>query len=128
MAARGPDGGASVRLARRRAALVQRSGELRERLAWHAQGLQPAFEAADHLRRGWRWLRAHPGWVLLGATVLLWRRPRRVLSWAWLGWRLWRRAQRWPWLAALWRAQAAPRWGQPGAAVADNTLGSFNTR
>ncbi|TSE26871.1 YqjK-like protein [Tepidimonas sediminis] len=96
--------GAQARLAARRAALLQRSAELRERLALHAAALEPALAAADSVREGWRWLRAHPWVPLAAAGVLLLRRPRRLFGLvllAWRGWRLWRRVPpRWRgWLA-----------------------------
>ncbi|MCS6811808.1 MAG: YqjK family protein [Tepidimonas sp.] len=97
---------AAARLAVRRAQLLQRSAELRERLAHHGAGLQPAFEAADGMRRAWRWLRAHPWLPALGLALLLARRPRRVLAWgmlAWRGWRAWRR------LPPGWRGWLASR-------------------
>ena len=84
--------------------LLQRSAELRERLALHGAALQPALAAADSVRAGWRWLRAHPWLPLAAAGLLAWRRPRRLLGLArlaWRGWRLWRRVPpRWRgWLA-----------------------------
>lgn len=101
------------RLAVRRAALLQRSAELRERLAWHGVALQPAFVAADGVRAGWVWLRAHPWLPLVAAgAVVLWR-PRRLLTLAvlaWRGWRLWRRVPpRWrDWLADRMSAGSIP--------------------
>ncbi|WP_185970035.1 YqjK family protein [Tepidimonas alkaliphilus] len=88
--------GLRAHLAARRAQLLQRSAELRERLALHAAGLQPAFSAVDTLRGGWRWLRRHP-WLPLALGVWwMARRPRRVGALAMLAWRAWRSWQRLP--------------------------------
>lgn len=88
---------------RRRLELEHRSGVLRERMATHAQALQPAFTAADRVRAAGRWVSQHP-WVpavLAGVWMLL--RPRQVVGW---GWRLFR-GGRWAWrLAQTWRRYA----------------------
>lgn len=83
-------------LAARKQALLADSGALRQQAVAQAQGLAPAFAAADALRAGWRWVRANPLVpVALGVAVvvarprLLWRIARR----AWLGWQLWQRVQ-----------------------------------
>lgn len=90
----GPQPAASARLRQRRLALQQRSTELRERLARHSVALEPAFDAAQSARDGWRWLRERP-WVPAGVALLLvWRRPRAVWRGAllvWRGWRVWQR-------------------------------------
>jgi hypothetical protein len=99
-----------TRLAARRQALLQRSGELRERLALQGRALQPAFGWADQAREGWRWLQAHPWVGLVAAAVLVWRRPRAVWRGAWLVWRGWRLWQRW----APLRDRLSPLWRGAG--------------
>ncbi|MGQ9724350.1 MAG: YqjK family protein [Tepidimonas sp.] len=81
-------------LAARRGALLQRSAELRERLALHGHALRPVAQWADRVQTGWRWLHAHPWVPVLAAIALAAYRPRRAwtwLLWAWRGWRGWRR-------------------------------------
>lgn len=74
----------------RRAALVQRSRALRAGLVADAQALRPALTAADAVRDGLHWLRAHPLWLAAAVALLALRRPRRALRWAWRwGPRLW---------------------------------------
>ncbi|MDR0457584.1 MAG: YqjK-like family protein [Burkholderiaceae bacterium] len=94
-------------LADRRAALLLRSAQLREQLAWRAQVLRPAVRAADKVHAGARWARRNPVWLLLGAAALTGvalTRPRaalRLAGRAWSGWLLLRRA--WPVAASLLR-------------------------
>lgn len=74
----------------RRAALVQRSRALRAGLVADAQALRPAFTAADAVRDGLHWLRAHPLWLAAAVGLVVLSRPRRMLRWAWRwGPRLW---------------------------------------
>lgn len=76
--------------AARRAALVQRSRTLRAGLAADAQALRPALAAVDAVRDGLHWLRAHPLWLAAAVGLVVLRRPRRALRWAWRwGPRLW---------------------------------------
>ncbi len=94
MSAHEPD--RAEQLARRRALLVLRSGQLRGQVADQLQVVQPAFAWADRLQDAWIWLRANPlavaGSVL---AVAVWR-PRRSLGLAlrlWSGWKLLQRAR-----------------------------------
>lgn len=83
-------------LAKERQRLQHRSAVLRERLAHHAQALEPGLSLVDRAREGVRWLRAHPTLVAGAAAALLVLRPRRALRWglrAWGGWRLLARAR-----------------------------------
>ncbi len=85
-------------LAARRQQLQHRSAALRGQLAEDAQVLRTPLAVADQVRRGWRWLKAHPQWVGVGVAVLVVWRPRRVVWLAgrlWVGWRLWQRLHRW---------------------------------
>lgn len=85
-------------LLERKLQLVQESGLLRERFTARAQSLRPLFAGADHARKGWRWLRAHPEvWVTAGVALLV-ARPRRLWRWGGKAWMLWlwgRRLNRW---------------------------------
>jgi YqjK-like protein len=84
-------------LQQRRETLRLRSGVLRLQIARDATVLGPPLALADQVRTGWRWLRAHPEWPLLGGVVLVVWRPRRALRLAgrlWWGWRVWLRASR----------------------------------
>lgn len=93
-------------LAARGRQLQARSAALRGQLAVDAEVLRTPLALADQVRRGWRWLKAHPQQVSMGvgvaaALLVVWR-PRR-LAWLtgrlagriWAGWRLWQRLQRW---------------------------------
>lgn len=84
-------------LRERRARLLERAADERERLAlfvdstgvlehWMAIGSRFAAEA-----------RRHPAWLMAGAAFVIALRPRRVLSWLVKGWSLYqvyRRGQR----------------------------------
>jgi hypothetical protein len=79
-----------IEAANQRVALVQ-----------HIAGMQPLFDAANQVQRGWGWLRGHPEVAAGSLAVLAVTRPatRRFL-WRWarrayVGWRLWRDGQRW---------------------------------
>ncbi len=78
------------RLAERRAALVERSGRERARLAADLGALAPAFGAADKLVVAANWARRHgPVIVLVAAAVLAVRRPSRLVKYAGQAWSLW---------------------------------------
>jgi hypothetical protein len=85
-------------LADRGRQLQARSAALRGQLAVDAQVLRTPLALVDQVRRGWRWLKAHPQWVGVGAALLVLWRPRR-LAWLagrlWAGWRVWQRLHRW---------------------------------
>ncbi|MBK9440261.1 MAG: hypothetical protein IPN53_02710 [Comamonadaceae bacterium] len=52
----------------------------------------------DQTRAGLAWLYQHPTWTLAGLLLLLWRRPRRIITWSGKLWWLWKTArqlQRW---------------------------------
>ena len=80
----------------RRQELLRQSGELRDRLERHGQGLAPLWRVADGALQTGRWLRAHPLLPVAALAWLAWRRPRGVLRWArrgWRAWQWWRRAR-----------------------------------
>jgi hypothetical protein len=85
----------SMRLAERRAVLLQRSTDLRGRLERDAVVLQPVFSTADRVQDAWRWAQEHTEWLLLGGLgVLLWR-PRQLFRTGMRAWTLWLTARRW---------------------------------
>lgn len=88
---------ARARLVARREALLQRSAQLRERLALRGQTLQPALQWAERVRSGWHWLHAHPWVPVISAFVVAAYRPRRAWALLLLAWRGWRR---WRWLSS----------------------------
>ena len=70
------------------------SRQLRNDWEHHAQGVKPAFSAADTALRGLSWLRQHPAVpvavvvaVVVVKPALVWRVGRG----AWLGWQAWQR-------------------------------------
>jgi hypothetical protein len=70
------------------------SQRLREQATTHASGLAPAFTAAEKLRTGWHWLKAHPALPMGLAVALIVARPAVAWRWgrrAWLGWKTWQR-------------------------------------
>lgn len=89
---------------RRRAALQQRSDQLRDRLVAHSVALQPVWTAIDGSHLVGRWLARHPWLSVSLLTLMVWRRPRSAWQWAmkgWTGWRLFMRMKR------LWAALRA---------------------
>jgi len=83
-------------LALKKQRLQIESGELRDRFAGHARGLEPAFGAADALRDGLTWLRQRPAIPLGIFVAVLVARPRAAWRWgrrAFVAWRGWRRAR-----------------------------------
>ena len=86
--------GRAEQLARRRALLVQRSGQLRGQVVEKLQVVEPVWRWADRLQDAWRWLRANPLAVAGAAlTFAVWR-PRRSLGLALKAWSAWRMLQR----------------------------------
>ncbi len=87
-----------LELSLRRQRLQLRCAEQRDALVRGAKRLAPAFAAADAVREGVDYLKAHPQWVAaLVVVTLLWR-PWGVLRWGrrgYLAWRGWRRIRGW---------------------------------
>lgn len=80
----------NVERALKKQRLQLESQRLREQATHHANGLVPAFTAAEKLRTGWYWLKAHPVVPLGLAVVLIVARPAVAVRWgrrAWLGWK-----------------------------------------
>jgi hypothetical protein len=90
----------ALHLALRQHELMLHGAMLRRDLAEQAAPLKSALGWADRGQGLWQRAATHPAlpFVVAGlALLLVWRRPRRVLTWAgrlWWGWRLVRRWQR----------------------------------
>lgn len=82
-----------LQLAARRALLVQRAADERQRLAQAALPLAPAWRRAERGLQIWRELRQRPWLLALPAAVMLWWRPRGTLSLLTAMPALWRAAQ-----------------------------------
>lgn len=54
------------------------------------QAVAPLFSAADRMRSGWQWVKAHPHWLAGAGVALLVARPRAFFRWARRGFFLWR--------------------------------------
>ncbi|MBV6475645.1 MAG: hypothetical protein MOGDAGHF_01199 [Rhodocyclaceae bacterium] len=54
----------------------------------------PAFGAAERIRSGWRWAKAHPEWLAGIGAALLVARPRTCWRWAKRGFFMWRSLRR----------------------------------
>lgn len=70
------------------------SERLRVKATTYAAGLAPAFTAAETVRAGWRWLKAHPAVPVGLAVALMVARPAAAWRWgrrAWLGWKTFQR-------------------------------------
>jgi hypothetical protein len=95
-----------TQLLQRRAALVARSGQLRDALSAQAGDLLPHGMLARGADGAVRWAQRHPQWLVGGAVLLLVLRPQRV--WRWTGrllaaWQVARRAR------PLWNAFTSAR-------------------
>ena len=102
-----------IRLAERRALLVERARAERERMDAFVARTDDADAVFAAGRRVLQELARHPLIVIGGAALLIALRPRRALNWILQGWSLWRfyrSARRW-WLraAAAAAAQAHPQ-------------------
>jgi hypothetical protein len=93
-------------LLQRRAALVARSGQLRDALSAQAGSMLPHGMLARSADGALRWAQRHPQWLVGSVVLLLVVRPQRV--WRWTGrllaaWQVARRAR------PLWSSFVAPR-------------------
>ena len=80
----------------RRQQLCARSGQLRSDLLGGIQMLQPQSLLAESASAALLWARAHAGWALGGAAVVVLLRPRRIWRWSsklFGAWQLIRRLQ-----------------------------------
>jgi hypothetical protein len=100
-----------MQLQMRGAQLVERSRVLRLRLSGEAGALEHPLALVDRARRGIKFLRSNPQWLLGVAAPALLLRPRGPLSWGlklWWAWRLWRRVH-----VTLAPSRAQPPWNPP---------------
>jgi hypothetical protein len=101
-----------LELALRQQLLLLNSAELRARAARDLSTFEAPLQAADRVRAGWQWLKAHPEGPLTAAAVIALLRPRRALSWslkAWGAWRFWRKLRRGLIASGLYAVDPAPR-------------------
>ena len=85
-----------LELALKRQRLEWQAQVQRQDLERHLQVFLPAFTAADRIRSGAKFLRAHPQWLAGAAVVAAVLRPRKAWRWAQRGfvaWRLWKKLQ-----------------------------------
>lgn len=81
-------------LMHKRNALVAQIGAERNALAQRGAALRPAAQMIDKVSTGIRFIKSHPGVLLLPITILALLRPRRLLTYAVSGIGLWRLMQR----------------------------------
>lgn len=81
-------------LMHKRAALIAQIGAERTALAQQGAALRPAALMIDKVSAGIRYVKSHPGVLLLPIAILALWRPRRLLAVAVSGLGLWRLMQR----------------------------------
>ena len=84
----------NVERALKKQRLQLESQRLREQATTFASGMAPAFTAAEKMRTGWHWLKAHPAVPVGLAVAVIVVRPALAWRWgrrAWLGWKSWQR-------------------------------------
>ena len=81
-------------LMRRRAVLIAQISTERAALAQQGAALRPAARMIDKVYMGVRYLKSHPGVLLLPIVVLVLWRPRRLLAFTASSWGLWQMIQR----------------------------------
>lgn len=84
----------AMMLMHRRAVLIARIETERAALAQHGTALRPAAQVIDKVRAGVRYIKSHPGILLLPLTLLVLWRPRRLLTFVISGVSAWRFVQR----------------------------------
>lgn len=83
-----------LELALKRQRLEWQAQSQREDMSHHLQIFLPAFGAADKVRAGAKFLRAHPEWLAGGVVLLAVLRPRKAWRWGRRGamvWGLWKK-------------------------------------
>lgn len=81
-------------LMHKRAALIARIDDERSALARQGAALRPAALKIDKVVAGIRYVKSHPGVLLLPVVILSLWRPQRLLAFAISGLGLWRLMQR----------------------------------
>ena len=84
----------TLELALKKQRLQIASQSLRSDFGRYAAGLAPAFNGADYVVEGARWLRRHPQFIVAAGVALVIARPKRAWRWArraFVGWQAWRK-------------------------------------
>ncbi len=81
-------------LVHKRAVLIAQITTERAALVQQGAALRPAARMIDKVYMGMRYLKSHPGVLLLPIVVLVLWRPRRLLAFAASSWGLWQMIQR----------------------------------
>ena len=84
----------NVELALKRQRLQLQAAAQRVMIMQAIESAAPAFGAAEKVRSGLRWAKAHPEWLAGIGVALLVARPRAFFRWAKRGFFVWRSLRR----------------------------------
>jgi len=84
-----------LELALTRERLLERSADVRERVAVQSAALLPALALGDRVRDVAYWLRTHPALAVSAFVVVVVVRPRIVWRWSLRAWSAWRFVRGW---------------------------------
>ena len=84
----------NVELALKRQRLQLQAAAQRVMIMQAIESAAPAFGAAEKVRSGLRWAKAHPEWLAGIGVALLVARPRAFFRWAKRGFFIWRSLRR----------------------------------
>ena len=84
----------NVELALKRQRLQLQAAAQRIMIMQALESAAPAFGAAEKVRSGLRWAKAHPEWLAGIGVALLVARPRAFFRWAKRGFFIWRSLRR----------------------------------
>ena len=84
----------NVELALKRQRLQLQAAAQRVMIMQAIESAAPAFGAAEKVRSGLRWAKAHPEWLAGIGVALLVARPRAFFRWAKRGFFVWRSLHR----------------------------------
>ena len=84
----------NVELALKRQRLQLQAAAQRIMIMQALESAAPAFGAAEKVRSGLRWAKAHPEWLAGISVALLVARPRAFFRWAKRGFFVWRSLHR----------------------------------
>ena len=84
----------NVELALKRQRLQLQAAAQRVMIMQALESAAPAFGAAEKVRSGLRWAKAHPEWLAGIGVALLVARPRAFFRWAKRGFFIWRSLRR----------------------------------